>query len=319
MILARRLAVASVISTILLIGAGVIVRATGSGLGCPDWPTCHGGILPPGEKHPVIEVTHRVIAIAVGLLVIALAISCRRSFRNRPAIWVLAAVVVPAVGIQGILGAITVLWELPPVIVATHLLTAYLILGALVVVAIEIQHEIEGTPPEQALTGSRTGTAALVTLVILAGAVWLGGYLPESGASSACPDWPACRGWDFLPADRQELFHMLHRYVVIAFAASQLWLIAIIALARGTFRWSGLLLGGLLILSAVQVLLGALNVWYEFPNTLAVAHTVVGSIVWAAATAVATLTLRPAGGLAPRRRPGSSGTPPRISGTGRLP
>jgi len=279
----------------------VIVRATGSGLGCPDWPTCHGGILPPGEKHPVIEVTHRVIAIGVGLLVIALAVACRRTFRSRPAIWVVAVVIVPAVGIQGILGAITVLWELPPVIVATHLLTAYLILGALVAVAIEIEHEIQGAPPSKSFVTSRTGTAALVTLVVLAAAVWLGGYLPESGASSACPAWPACRGWDFLPGDRQELYHMLHRYVVVAFAVAQLWLIAIVALARGSFQWSGRLLVSLLILSAGQVFLGALNVWYEFPNTLAVAHTVVGSLIWAVATAVAMLALRPPGPAASGR------------------
>jgi heme A synthase len=62
MTLAQRLAFATAVLTLILIGIGAYVRATGSGLGCPDWPTCHGGVVPPGSRHSIIEFSHRFTA-----------------------------------------------------------------------------------------------------------------------------------------------------------------------------------------------------------------------------------------------------------------
>ena len=38
---------------------GGVVRLTDSGLGCPDWPLCHGKLIPPAEFHTLIEYSHR--------------------------------------------------------------------------------------------------------------------------------------------------------------------------------------------------------------------------------------------------------------------
>src|SRR4029079_12355916 len=51
----RSLATTTVVLTLLLIAWGGVVRATGSGDGCPDWPTCFGPWVPPAEDHTLIE------------------------------------------------------------------------------------------------------------------------------------------------------------------------------------------------------------------------------------------------------------------------
>ena len=61
----RGLSAATALSVFALIVLGGVVRVTGSGLGCPDWPLCHGGFLPPPELEAVIEYSHRLVASAL--------------------------------------------------------------------------------------------------------------------------------------------------------------------------------------------------------------------------------------------------------------
>jgi heme A synthase len=60
------------IATYLLIVVGAIVRSTGSGLGCPDWPLCHGQLLPPPNVAAMIEFSHRFSAAIVSALMLAM-------------------------------------------------------------------------------------------------------------------------------------------------------------------------------------------------------------------------------------------------------
>ena len=69
---AQKFSVLTCLATYVLIVIGGVVRITDSGLGCPDWPLCHGKVIPPAEKTVLIEFSHRTAATIVGFLIVAM-------------------------------------------------------------------------------------------------------------------------------------------------------------------------------------------------------------------------------------------------------
>ena len=293
MALAQRLAFVTVFLTLVLIGVGVLVRATGSGLGCPDWPLCHGGAVPPGERTAIIEFSHRFVASIVGLLVIAVAVAAWKYYRHVPFIVWVATATVPLVGFQGLLGAITVVRELPPEVVATHLITAMIVLSCTVAVAVAMYLEDPGYRQQfdRAVEAPRqVGRWALLGAGWLIALMWVGGYMAESGASTACEGWPLCNGGILPGSDDHEITHMLHRYLAAAFIVFVAPALVAAWRNRERIRWAvpfGTALG---VLYVAQVLVGALNVWYTFPEPLTISHTVIASLIWFTLSAAIALT-----------------------------
>lgn len=285
---ARNVALVTCAATLILIGVGVYVRATGSGLGCPDWPTCHGGVVPPGDRQAVIEFTHRAVAALVGALAIATAALAWRSFRHAPAPLWAALAAVPLVGVQGGLGALTVARELPPEIVATHLLLAVVILSVMAAAALGMDAELRGgVAPDGRAAALRVARRAGLALAFFTAVVWVGGWLGESGAATACEGWPTCNGGVLPGADDQQIAHMAHRYLAAALAVP----LAMAALAmwreRERLHWAAPAAVAVAALYAAQVTAGALNVWYAFPDGLTVTHTVLAASLWLTLSAAA--------------------------------
>jgi heme A synthase len=282
-IFAQRLAVFTAFATLVLIGVGVLVRATGSGLGCPDWPLCHGGAVPPGHKIAIIEYSHRIVAMLVGFLVIGVAACAWKYYRHVPFILWLATFTVPLVGFQGLLGAITVVRELPPEVVATHLLTAMLVLSCEVAVAIAMYLEDPAHRDQlrSVVSGPKlVGGLAIAAILWLSVTLWIGGYMSESGASTACEGWPLCNGSVVPAANEQEVTHMLHRYLAAGFSFIVAPLVYFAWRERTRLPWSAYVAVLLGVLYVAQVAVGALNVWYTFPDVLTISHTVIAATIW---------------------------------------
>src|SRR5438552_18414642 len=81
--LSRRVFLLAAIFAYLQIALGGVVRVTGSGLGCPDWPLCHGRPYPPADLNSIIEYSHRAVGSLTELLIAATAILAWVVWRNR--------------------------------------------------------------------------------------------------------------------------------------------------------------------------------------------------------------------------------------------
>src|SRR2546428_11726303 len=143
----RRLAFVTATFAYLQIALGGLVRVSGSGLGCPDWPLCHGRPYPPADPHAIIEYSHRAVGSVTGVLIIATVVMAWVVFRNgRPLVaWLATASLIGVVG-EGILGGVVVANELSPWLVVVHLGLAMTILGFLVATAVMAGPQSSGVP-----------------------------------------------------------------------------------------------------------------------------------------------------------------------------
>ena len=284
----RILLAVTVVVTFGLITLGGLVRATESGLGCPDWPLCHGQIIPPFEYHVLIEYSHRLTASVVGVLVVACAALVWLRHRESAGLKRLMAVAVVALVVQVVLGGITVLTELPAPIVTAHLFAAET-LFAMLIVAMLIAR-----PATNALQAARKHpyfntvlAMAAVSMVILL----TGTYIVGSGASAVCPSWPLCTS-DWLPNFGLQWEHMAHRVIA---GLGGLYIIVAALQARRYKGQSRALVGmgmGAAALVVAQVLAGAANPWFRFVPAAQIIHLSLASALWGHLVAMAVVAAR---------------------------
>lgn len=242
-----------------LIVVGSIVRTTGSGLSCPDWPLCEGRVIPRFEIHVLTEWFHRLLALCVSLLIFAtgLWIATHREVRRR-----LGGLMLLAVGllfIQILLGALTVWKLLNAGIVSSHLATALLLFSTLLTIGFVAARE--SVPPTRRPQAPPTpGLRVLFTastLAIFVQAV-LGGVVSTNHASLACPDWPMCNGQWFPPLAGLVALQMVHRWV--AYVLAVLLVCAAVRARKSADPFvaqAGLLLVGIML---VQMAVGVINI-----------------------------------------------------------
>jgi heme a synthase len=262
--MAARLAWAAVVAVFILMTLGNVVSATGSGLACPDWPLCHGSVIPPLRADVLIEYSHRLAALAATVLIVITTVLTLRRTRA-PGLRRLAWLLPGLLAVQIALGGITVLLKLPHLISTAHLVNALLILAGLIVLA-------RGLPPAHAGGGDdRLRRLARVGLIALLVQLALGGYVRHSGAGLACPDFPLCSG-DLLPTQWLAGVHWVHRWLGVLL----LGLFVHLAVAGRTA--STRLVGALALL---QVALGVAAVLLQLTPVVRAAHAAVGYSLWA--------------------------------------
>lgn len=269
---------------------GAVVRITGSGMGCGDhWPKCEGHWLPPLDRPDlIIEVTHRYLALALSLIVVALLISAVVRHRSGgPDLRKSAALATGLVIAAALLGAATVKLILSPLVVVAHLTLAMALLATLAWFTVRAggfgaARQLSRTPATARTRRSSTALAAMVFVIVVLGA--LTANIP--GAAGSCSGFPHCR--EIFAGGVPLWLHLTHRILAFAILGHVIGVV-IGARRRGE---SSVIRGGALlalVLIAGQVLLAAAMVEMRFPPALRSAHQALGSLIWLAAFTLALL------------------------------
>ena len=291
----RRLALTSAVMTYLLVVIGAIVRSTGSGMGCPDWPTCHGSLIPPlGDTAAWIEWTHRSVAVVVGLLVLGLAVMAVLRYRKQMSIVIPSVVALVLVAFQAYLGKITVDTNNAGEWVTAHLATALALLGLLTFIAVRASYpqSLPTRGASQRLTLLLAFTAASVYALML-----FGSHVTATGAVLAFPDWPLFNGqlWPTFSSDPAtaalQSAQFLHRIVaalvgVLLLATTYVYWRAVRSARRGGAAVPGgqsvlALLGTSAAFYGVQVIVGALQITTDLAAWAVALHLALGALIWA--------------------------------------
>jgi heme a synthase len=286
----RVLAWLSLVVNVIIIGTGGAVRLTGSGLGCPTWPTCTDESFvntPEMGIHGVIEFANRALTGVLLVVAILTFLSVVRLWRTRRDLFVLAFALGFGIPLQAVVGGITVLTNLNPYVVGLHFVVS---IGMVALATVYLWRVSRGRPGAlvvpswfRMLTWLLVG---LVAVTVLVGIVTTGSG-PHAGDSGA-----ARNGLD--PAILQHV-HAWPAYALVALTA----LLVVAALRLGL---PSRFLIALLVVEAAQVAVGLTQARLGLPEVLVGTHMVLAAMLVAAATA-ATLRTRSADAEVDRDRP----------------
>jgi len=166
----QKLAAAALVSLLVLIFAGAVVRVSGAGLGCPDWPTCWGNLIPPWKveqveieridfekfrrkaerlgrdpdavtpesllasfnaRHVWTEFVNRLLSLPVGLFTLATFVAAFAQPRRRRLLWFTSLAAVVLVAVNAVMGAMVVYSGLKPGVLTAHMALAMILIAVL--------------------------------------------------------------------------------------------------------------------------------------------------------------------------------------------
>ena len=270
----RRLTLIAAVAVGFIIVTGGAVRITGSGLGCPDWPTCENQrVVAPLEYHAMVEFVNRTITGIVSVAVIVAVLGALvRTPRRRDLTWLSLGLVAGVVA-QIILGGLTVLFHLKPGFVMAHFMLSLALLADAVVL-----HHRAGQPDgavPRPVVGDDLRTMGRLVVAAAGLAVFLGTVVTGAGPHGGDPDV------ERLPFAVPDVAR-LHGIAVILFIACTL--LTVWRLQKAGAPVSLLRSGEILAaVAAAQAGVGYAQYFTGVPVVLVAIHITGAALVWAAA------------------------------------
>ncbi len=286
----RRLALSTLVATIVLVGVGGFTRGSGSGYGCEDrWPLCEngslGGLLPRLEATMIIEWSHRWVAALVGLFAMATAACAWWRCRERPGVLWSSTIAVGVIGLQAWVGRMVVTGGLDADLVSVHLAISMAVVALVTVTAVLAGPPAPPQPVRDRLWTATLGLAAAGSYLLLL----LGSYVHNL----YYPGWPLMEGGAVPgPADQDRFVHFLHRGAAGLGILALGWLV-VAARRRRVPRAERRLVDGAAGCYALNVLVGLGHVLTEVDSSVLVTlHLLLGALVWCQLVGATTLSAR---------------------------
>lgn len=280
----RRIAVITVVGLCVLVVAGGIVRLTGSGLGCDDWPACNASsFVDVSSGHTAIEQINRLLSGLIGIPVLLLVIGAHRVRPRRAGLLGPATLVLVSVLANAVVGGMAVRGDLHPALVQSHFVLAIVsITFAMVVVhrsapdPVDESTPIWSTPDQVAflVVGASTAVAVATGTVVT-------GTGPHAGDEEA-------RRFDF-DISTVAFFHSAAVWATLA-----AFLVLVVVLRRrGTYRVHAGRLSTWLFVAVLQGGIGYVQYFNGVPELLVAAHLAGATGLWVATVDMVLQATRP--------------------------
>ena len=282
-------------ATIGLVVIGVIVRATDSGMGCPDWPLCYGQLIPPTTDSGDIiaykawlEWIHRAIAAVIGLIVLAVVFIALRNLKDRRSLQGASIALLALVLFQAWLGRQTVLESNSGQSVTAHLASAMAFVGLQVWVLARSGYD-------ETLAGIRRASGSVVAPLIAAGAIYalllFGSNVTGTDTGLLYPDWPLMGGTLFPPITELATPMIVHRYATVIVALILISAIWIVRREKGSPMLVRQLLTYGAVVFAVQCVIGAIQIFTKLAPWTQTLHVALATVIWVLTVGAASVAL----------------------------
>ena len=303
----QRLALWTTATTYFLILVGGLVRASGAGLGCPDWPRCFGGWVPPASAAELppqfdpsqfnqtlmwTEYANRLLGVAVGFLIFATAISAWRHHRRTPRILWTTIGAFLLVGFQGWLGGRVVAHELAAWIVTVHMIVALVIVQMLLYVTVAAGNDrramASAVAPADAAGAKAPALRTFVVVLILITLVQIALGTQVRGGVDAALDAGVARSAALATVGTLDVLHRDAAFVTLMVSILLCFWLVMGAGNGLLIRWSWAVLG----LAVGQVALGVVMAYVSLLPGAQVLHLTVASLLLGAETVLLLLSWR---------------------------
>ncbi|TGK07334.1 heme A synthase [Leptospira semungkisensis] len=269
---------------------GPLVRATDSGLACPDWPFCFGKVFPDFDFKIFMEVGHRFYSMFLGFILIGGTVWTASVKELRKPFLPYFIVGILLILSQATLGGLTVLWSLDPATVNLHLLNAILFLLCIFTATLKSIHLRNENRTNEFVSGNsllkKEQIPLLVGVLLVFFQIILGGRVSSNYAGLACLEFPTCNG-EWIPSVPEpkiqiQVQHRLGAYLV----AFYLLIINLYGILREFSPKAKKYVRIAIVLLLIQIGLGVVNVYMKLPKLITAAHTGIAVLLFLSVYAI---------------------------------